>query len=173
MLKNLTFIVFTSIFSNIFAQTESEWNSIDDSKYFINYPSDWELNNSGLMGTSFILFSPVSSSQDNFRENINLLVQDLSQYDLNLDKYVEISVNQVKSMITNAKIIENKTIKSKNGDFQEMIYTGDQGMYHLKFVQYYWIKNDSAFVLTLTTESNKFMDYKVIGERILNSFVIK
>jgi hypothetical protein len=86
MLKNLTFIVFTSIFSNIIAQTESEWNSIDDSKYFINYPSDWELNNSGLMGTSFILFSPVSSSQDNFRENINLLVQDLSQYDLNLDK---------------------------------------------------------------------------------------
>ena len=125
------------------------------------------------MGTSLILFSPLETRQDKFKDNVNLLIQDLSGHNLNLNKYVEISEGQIKSMITNSTLIESKRIKTGLEEYHRMIYTGDQGMFHLKFEQYFWVKDEKAFVLTLTCEQDKFSDYKEVGEAILNSFTFK
>ena len=51
--------------------------TIDEFNFTIQYPDSFELNNSGLMGTTFILFSKQTSQQDLFLENINLIIQDL------------------------------------------------------------------------------------------------
>ena len=69
------------------AEVLDGWKSLTENSYSINYPGNWELNKSGQMGTSFILFSPLSSEQDQFKENVNLLIQDLTGYNLDLDKY--------------------------------------------------------------------------------------
>ena len=148
------------------------WKSLTENSYSINYPGNWELNRSGQMGTSFILFSPLSSEQDQFKENVNLLIQDLTGYNLDLDKYVEISEGQIKTIITNGKIIESKRITTENLNYQKVIYTGEQGMFNLKFEQYYWVVGDKAFILTLTCEESQFDNYQVKGEKILNSFNI-
>ena len=152
-----------------YGQTD-DWNTIKKDNYSIDYPKDWELNESGQMGTSFILFSPLSSPKDQFKENVNLLVQDLTGYNLDLNGYVEISVGQIKTMITDGKIIESKRLKNQKLDYQKIIYTGKQGNYNLKFEQYYWVVDDKAFVLTLTCEETQFDNYKLTGEKILNSF---
>ena len=155
------------------ANTDTSWKKIDKANYLIQYPSDWELNESGQMGTSFILFSPLESDKDKFKENVNLLIQDLSGYNLDLNKYTDMSVKQIKTMIPNSTLIESKRIKTSSQEYQRLIYTGDQSSFHLKFEQYYWVKNNKAYVLTLTCEQNKFSKYKVVGERILNSFRLK
>ena len=82
--------------NNIQTEILGDWKSLSENNYSINYPDNWELNKAGQMGTSFILFSPLSSKKDNFKENVNLLVQDLKGHDLDLDKYVEISEGQIK-----------------------------------------------------------------------------
>jgi hypothetical protein len=171
MKKTIIFLFLLSSIFNVNAQIN--WKTIEDKSYSVKYPSDWEVNSSGMMGTSFILFSPLAEAQDNFKENVNLLIQDLSAYDLDLDKYVEISVSQIKTMITNSNVIESKNIKSEFGEYQKMIYTGEQGMFKLKFEQYYWVINNNAYVLTFTSELDKYLNYKETGEAILNSFVIK
>ncbi len=164
-------LLLTTNFS-ILAQS-TEWDTLSKKDYSIQYPNTWELNESGQMGTSFILFSPVSSQKDQFRENVNLLIQDLAGYDLNLNKYVEISENQIKTMITDGNITESKRITSGSLDYHKVVYTGKQGVNNLKFVQYFWLVNDKAFVLTLTCEENQYDNYKVTGEKILNSFKFK
>jgi len=153
-------------------QTEAldGWKSMTENNYSINYPDNWELNKSGQMGTSFILFSPLSSEQDQFKENVNLLVQDLAGHNLNLDKYVEISENQIKTMITDGNIIESKRITTEPLNYQKVIYTGKQGIYNLKFEQYYWVVDDKAYILTLTCEESQFDNYQATGEKILKSF---
>ena len=171
MKKTIIFLFLLSSIFNVNAQIN--WKTIEDKSYSVKYPSDWEVNNTGMMGTPFILFSPLTETQDNFKENVNLLIQDLSAYDLDLDKYVEISVSQIKTMITNSNVIESKNIKSEFGEYQKMIYTGEQGMFKLKFEQYYWVINNNAYVLTFTSELDKYLNYKETGEAILNSFVIK
>ena len=125
------------------------------------------------MGTTFVLFSPLDARQDKFRDNVNFIIQDLSGYNLDLNKFVEISETQVKTMITNSILIESTRIKTDADEFHRMIFTGDQGMLHLKFEQFFWVKNDKSYVLTLTCEQDKFSDFKEVGEAILNSFSFK
>jgi len=151
----------------------SDWKTLTESNYLIQYPSTWELSQSGQMGTSFIIFSPLESEQDKFKENINLLIQDLTGMKIDLNKYTELSVGQIKTMATNSILIESKRVKTASGEYQKIIYSADQGIFHLEFEQYYWILNEKAYVLTFTTEQNKFDRFKEIGEKILNSFRIE
>lgn len=174
----LSFISFgmTTIQQEFNSQSSNKidgWKTLNEKKYSIQYPSSWELNHSGQMSTSFILFSPLENKNDQFRENINLLIQDLSGKNIDLDKYTEISEGQIKSMTKNSVIIESKRIKNGKDQYQKLIYMCDQGVFHLKFIQYYWVQKDNAYVLTFTCEQNKFMAFKELGENILKSFVLK
>jgi hypothetical protein len=152
-------------------KTIEGWKTLSENNYAIQYPSNWELNQNGQMGTNFILLSSLENKEDQFRENVNLIIQDLTSRNIDLDKYSEISEGQVKTMITNSNLIESKRIKNGNNEYHQLIYTGDQGVYHLKFEQYYWVENEKAYVLTLTCEQSTFSEYKEIGENILNSFL--
>jgi hypothetical protein len=76
-------------------------------------------------------------------------------------------------LLTNSDLIESKRIKKSNAEFHKLIYTGDQGVFHLKFEQYYWVIDSKAYVLTFTSEEEKFATYSETGEKILNSFSIK
>lgn len=168
-LINLTACVQTEK-KEVQTKTLDGWKSLTENNFSIHYPDNWELNKSGQMGSSFILFSPLSSEKDQFKENINLIVQDLSGHNLDLDKYVELSENQIKTMITDGNIIDNKRVTTETFNYQKIIYTGKQGILNLIFEQYYWVVENKAYVLTLTCEENEFDNYKTTGEKILNSF---
>ena len=184
-IMNKVFIAFLFLFITMVAhgqnkQSDStsslkstEWKTLDVATYSILYPSTWELNQSGQMGTAFIILSPQETSQDQFRENVNLIIQDISAYNIDFDEYVRISEDQLKKVITNSTIIESKRIKIGQIEYHRLIHTGDQGIFHLKFEQHLWIKNKKAYVLTLTCEQDRFADYKEIGDKILNSFTLK
>ena len=146
------------------------WKSLTENNYSINYPDNWRLDKSGQMGTSFILFSPFSSEQDQFSENINLLIFDLTGQNIDLNKYVEISESKIATIITDGKIIQSKRMTNGSLNYQKVIYTGKEGVFNFKFEQYYWIENDKAYVLTLTCEEDQFDIYETQGEMILNSF---
>ncbi|MCK6607950.1 MAG: hypothetical protein L6Q46_06535, partial [Flavobacterium sp.] len=87
--------------------------------------------------------------------------------------YTKISEDQIKTLVTNSILIESKRIKDGSDEYHRMIYTGDQGIFHLKYEQFFWIKNDKAYILTLTCEQDKFSKFKKMGEAILNSFRFK
>jgi hypothetical protein len=180
MIKILTAIIYFSILPSgqtsinpVHENTMSEWKTLVQSNFSIEYPSTWELNKGGQMGTCFILFSPLDSEKDTFKENVNLMVQDLGKENIGLNRYTEISEGQIKTLLTNSDLIESKRIKKSNAEFHKLIYTGDQGVFHLKFEQYYWVIDAKAYVLTFTSEEEKFATYSETGEKILNSFSIK
>lgn len=154
---------------SLFGQTEN-WNTLSKDNYKIDYPKEWELNESGQMGTRLMLFSPVSSADDKFRENVNLMVQDLTAYNLDLDGFVQISKDQIKVMITDSEILESKRISGPGLDHHKIVYKGKQGQFNFKFVQYYWVKDNNAYVLTLTCQEDQFRAYESIGYNILDSF---
>lgn len=150
--------------------TAHGWETVKRKFFSVQYPSGWTLNESGALGTTFILSSPKESDEDKFNENVTLIIQDLKGMGMDLDKYTKISEEQVNTLITNSKLIESTRIKDAGTEYHKIIYNGDQGIYRLAYEQYYWVKNERAYVLTFVTEQNKFDEYKAIGEQILNSF---
>ena len=159
-----------------FSQSKSapeKWNTLAQANYTIQYPANWEVDKSGQLNTSFLMFSPLESAQDKFRENVNLLVQDLTGKNIDLNKFTQISEEQIKSLMKNSKIVESKRIKNGTQEFHKIIYTGQQQNYDLQFEQYYWVIKNSAYILTFTAEQGRFENYKTIREKIMSSFKLK
>ena len=146
-----------------------EWNSIKTDKYSIDYPSDWEINEEGAMGTAFILFSPLKDG-NSFRENINLMIQDLTGFDFDLDSYTELSESQVGQYIQNAKILKSERLQGAAGEYHMIEYTGTQQEFNLHWKQYYWYINDKAYLLTFTAEDTAYEEYISLANQIMNSF---
>src|SRR5579862_6208719 len=92
-------LVLLLLFSAVGYSQEGNWRLLDQPEYTQSYPSGWSLDQSGKMGTKFILFS--GKIDNGFSDNLNLLIQDLNGSGLDLDKYVILSEGQVKTMITN------------------------------------------------------------------------
>ena len=152
------------------AKIEEKWITLNDDGYSIDYPESWEVSKSGQMGTVFIISSQLTSDDDSFKENVNFLIQDLTGAGMDLEKYVEVSTEQVQTLITDGDVTESERRKSNGKDFHRILYSGKQGIFHLMFEQYYWVIENKAYVLTFTCEEDTYDEYKKIGEQILNSF---
>ena len=76
-------------------------------------------------------------------------------------------------MIKNSKLIESKRMNTKGKEFHKMVYSGEQSDVLLTFEQYYWVKKNKAYILTLTCSEESFDRFKKTGEEILASFVLK
>src|SRR5688572_11228324 len=146
-------------------KTDALWKSLDENGYVIQYPDNWDVDQSGQMGMSFLILSKQTSPQDNFRENVNLLIQNLTGLNIDIDAFVKISEDQVTTMYKEGKIYESKRIKNQAKNFHKLVYSGSQGPFVLKTQQYYWVENDKAYILTLTCEAAQFDSYIQTGEK--------
>jgi hypothetical protein len=151
----------------------SDWKTLVQPEYSIKYLTTWELDQSGQMGSSFILFSSLESADDQFRDNINLLVQNLEGLNIDLDAFTSLSEEQIQSFGENAKLFESTRVKTKKVEYQKIIYASDMDVYKLKFEQYYFVQNEKAYILTFTAEQSKFDYYLALAEEMMNSFKLK
>ncbi len=180
-IAKLVALFFLSSIQLVFCQTNNEvavtadsvaWKTHTDSMYAVQYPEHWEFNASGMSGSTFLIFSPLTSAEDLFRDNVNLMIQDLTGHNLSLDLYIELSVNQIDNYITDAKFLLNERKTAQGLDFRKLIYTGRQGKFKLTFEQYIWVVDDKAYILSLTCEQDQYETYQAIGEQILDRFVL-
>ncbi len=153
--------------------SDDEWLTIETKDYSIRHPKEWKQETNPQMGVEFILMTARTSDKDEFKENVNLVTQDLSNTNLDLEKYTAISEEQIMEGMQNAKIIKSERSTRHGETAQRLIYSGIYENRALKFEQYYWIKNNKVFVLTLTCETDQFDAYKEVGEEILKSFRLK
>lgn len=149
------------------------WKVYADSNFTIDYPGDWEENTSGELGTRFILFSPIESLDDQFRENVNLLKQNLEGLNLDLDAYVQLSEEQVKTLLTNSEILKSERRNNENGEHHTLVYYGTQGVLDLRYEQYCWVTDNMAYILTYVCEKDKYAAFKKLSKRILKSFKVR
>jgi len=152
------------------ANVKDKWEKYSTEFYSIDIKSSWEKADSKEFGTEFIFLIDGISDELNFRENINLLIQNLGEKNIDLDGYVSISEDQIKTMLTNAKIIESSRIKGDTYESHKIIFTGDQGVYKLKFEQRYIIYMNKAYVLTFTSQETNFNRFLSEAEIALSSF---
>jgi len=148
-----------------------DWKILNEGNYSISYPAGWQLDQSKAMGTTFVLFAR-GTEAGTFRENVNLMIQDLTGMGLDLDKFVQMSEQQFKTMITNGKLISSKRLKDR-GEYQEIVATGTQGVMDLKFKQYYWVRDNKAYVLTFTALQSTYDAYAELAGKVMNTFKVK
>jgi hypothetical protein len=148
------------------------WKTSQIGGYTLEHPADWTLQQPGQMGTLFTLLSPLESPDDAFHENVNAVEQDLSGMGMTLDAYIELSEQQIQTYITKPSVLVSRRAKKGKTEFHQLVYTGVQGKYSLRFEQYIWLRNEKAVVLTFTGEKSKAEQYAALATRILGSFTL-
>ena len=147
---------------------QEEWAHFENETYAIDYPESWTFDDSGEMQTTFFINSPISEN-DKFKENINLIIQNLKGQNITMKDYVELTLRQTKSMLEDGEVIES------SGDDKQhvMVLTGKVSGNALKFKQILTFHKDMMYVLTFSALEKTYDDYIKTGNTILNSFKVK
>jgi len=152
---------------------EEQLSTYNNPAYGINiaYPSDWTILEE-VAGVVVSLLSPKESATDSFRENLNVVVNDLSAQPMTLDEYRDFTVDDLELLVTDLNIVYSGETTLSNSPAYELVLTGEMGGLDKKWMQVCTIKNDKAYVVTYTAEEGKYLDFLGIAQRMIDSFEI-
>jgi hypothetical protein len=162
-------LFFTTFLISAFSYSQ-ELKTVKTSDYEISYPTKLRFDDSKIYNSEFVILTEKEGENDEFIENINLLIQNLKGYKIDLNQYVKISEGQVNK---NGELIESKRVNLNNSEIHILNYKANLNGNDLKFYQYLLIKNEKAFVLTYTAEIDKFDIFFPEIIKIFNSFSLK
>lgn len=142
-------------------------------EFKISYPRQWELDESGKMGTKFVLYGPKKKSDGALREHIYLTSQALSVEGVSLEEYEDVAEQQLKKQISDYSSAYSK--KTTFNDEKAIVtrYSGKQSESRLEWKQYYFIKDNIAYVLTYTVEKKDFEAKIERAQEIMDTFYFK
>lgn len=163
MLKTLT------IFAIISCSTAINWRTYTDSlnHFKINYSDKWVKQNTN---GAIAFLSPKEGESDLFQENVNIMFQDLSKQPINLDQYTEITRKQVLENLGSSAIVSLKDATLAGQKAKEFVYNMEYNGRKLKMKQYWFIKSETAYILTYTSEPSQYEKYEDIATETMQSF---
>ncbi|HLD06206.1 MAG TPA: PsbP-related protein [Candidatus Nanoarchaeia archaeon] len=139
--------------------------------FSIQYPSDWTQGEE----KGYIAFlSPMESSADLFRENINIGVVDMDPANPpTLDEITKSTISAIKTYIADINLVDSSETALSGYPAHKVIYTGKpEGTRDLKLIQIWTLKDNKLYVITFTADVNNYANYLGIINMMFNSFKI-
>ncbi len=133
----------------------------------VGYPSDWEQKQAA--GTVVAFLSPQEGSDDNFRENVNVVAESVPS-SVDLEFYTDRTLDKLKNFISDMKVEESVSAKLGSEPAHRIIYTGTQSGVHARFLQVWALHSGTAYVVTYTGSIDGFDGFKDEADRMLDSF---
>lgn len=162
----------TMTVSNISAIHE-KWHNFSNDAFEISYPEGWTPDTTrSEMGASLILLADAENESDDFRENINVNIQDLSKQKMTVEQFAKISETQISNMIQQVTIIRSEKVTDTPGRMWCMEFENSKVGEELRWKQYYYPKDDKMFVLTFTAKKSAYDKFHLLADKIMNSFTL-
>ncbi|GGB07040.1 PsbP-related protein [Puia dinghuensis] len=136
-------------------------------KFTVNYPKEWTHRETG---NSVLFLSPKENENDDFQENVNIMLQDLSANPLNLEQYTALSKKMITENAAASTILSSTPTTFAGQKAMETIYTMTFEGRAMKLQQIWFIKNKTAYVFTYTAEQSQYARYEPTATAIINSF---
>jgi hypothetical protein len=144
---------------------------IEKGNYKIQCPKTWTIDSTGVMGTKLVLLSEYEDESDRFRDNVNLVIQNLVGQGIDIKKYAELSEKQMEGFAS--QVYESKLETGVRGPYYKITYAVTQGKFHLKIKSLCFIRNEMAYLVTFTSEESKFDKFIAVSEMMMDSFAFK
>lgn len=136
----------------------------------IKYPASWKNDTSGFMGSTCFVYAPADDSADKFRENINIVIQELKGMNIDLEQYKEISEKQISTYFPNSTLDESIIKEDGNSKWYSIRYSFDKEGIQVHISSICFIKNEKAYLATFAIEEKNLEKYKKTRETCLASF---
>lgn len=175
-MRYIFFILISIFFISIFGFSQESQPTVatfNHEKFIIEYPSFWKLDSSGVAGTAVFISSNLERSSDYFKENLNVMIQDLHDQDIDLEAYRLISESQIETGFEGAIFLQSELVDSPRGERYELEYTVRINDRDMHITSYCYIVNGKAYLITFTAEETSFETFSKIRLLMLNSFKLK
>ena len=155
--------------SIVFAQT----STLSKAAYSIKYPSSWKVQPTS-DGKQFTISAPPDSGvADNFVENLNMVINELSTIDYTAQQYANFSKGYLPQKIKQFVVLENKKGSTPGKDSWYMVFKGVQFGKKLQWKQYYIVLNGRVHILTFTAEASRYKEYSKAVDAMIAGYVAK
>ncbi len=166
-MKKTLLILFCTCSLIVSAQT----TTLSKSTYAIKYPNSWETEGMADAKQFTIKAAPDSGVDDQFIENLNLVIYDLTS-PMNAQQYADFSKTTLPQKIKNFVILQNA--KGNLGkDSWYMVFKGVQFGKKLQWKQYYIVKGGKVHILTFTSEATRYKQYIKTVDTMMKSYQLK
>jgi len=132
----------------------------------ISHPKSWTIQ---VEGKGVYFLSPMENSADTMRENINVLVEDITGNTVTLAEYTASAMSQVKTLENYTIVSEGKTRLGKLAGYG-IIYTATIDSHKVQFQQAWTVKGKKAYLITLAASAASFPNYTRVFGRMIKSF---
>ena len=136
----------------------------------IRYPADWSFNEN-VNGATVIFYSPLDNQLDFFKENINIVVQDISASPMTLEEYSKVAVDQMKLVFGKNMEIKELSNTTVNGlPAKKLVFVGKGPQAELKYMSVWAMDNSTVYQLTYLAVASQYDKYlwKILA--MINSF---
>jgi hypothetical protein len=133
------------------------------------YPASWAKQEKS---NAIFFLTPKENEKDLFQENVNLMLQDLSQQPMSIEQYTELTKKQVIDNFGTSAIVSLKNTTIAGQQAKEFIYNMNYQGKSLKLKQYWFVKGNIAYLFSYTAEPAKYEKYESIVTEMIKSFKI-
>lgn len=164
------FISVLFLLCSVFAAAQ-QTATLSKATYSFKYPSDWFLE-PGADAKTFTVKAPADSGLiDNFVENLNMVINDVTGYDAK--QYAGFSKGYLPQKIKQFTVLEDKKGNFAGKDSWYMVFKGIQFGKKLQWKQYYIMKGSKVHILTFTCEASRYRQYIKTVDAMMASYVVK
>ena len=134
------------------------------------YPVDWSVKEN-INGATVIFYSPLENELDFFKENINLVIQDISKHPMTLEEYSKIAVDQMKLVFEKNMKIEELSDTTLDGlRAKKLVFIGKGPQADLKYMSVWAIDGTTVYQLTYLAIASQYNQYLLKIKYMLSTF---
>lgn len=139
-------------------------------RFTIGYPTAWKFDDKADNAVIQIT-SPKESDADDFRQNVNLQIENLNSSGLSLEQYVKTNMDGVKEAIKEYKEVSSMYFNRNGNRAYEIVYKGKYGSmaYQIQIKQLFTIVNSKAYILTYVSKVDERDAFETTANKIFNS----
>jgi eukaryotic-like serine/threonine-protein kinase len=156
----------------------TNWKSYLDKSAGIEmkYAPNWDQQDTGniVTGENVMFTNADRSSTTNYRENISIRIENLSNPQTTLSSYTQSTIAEIDRYYQDAKIIESSPIVFANRPGNLVVYTGkDEQSVVLKSLEVWTINRGKVYILTYKATPDRYYQYLETAMSTINSFKLK
>ena len=139
----------------------------------IKYYPTWHLEDihNLVTGENVIFISPKQSSIDQYRENVSIRVENLTNQQTTLTDYTKSAIAEITKYYKDAKIIESSGIQLARKPANLVVYTGkDENAMPIKNLEVWTVDRGKAYILTYKAEPKQYYGFLQTVMTMINSF---
>lgn len=129
----------------------SDWEEYSGTGYSFKLSSSWEKTDNASAELAFV---HTSTAADGFAENINTMTQDVSAFDVDLESYLDISLEQYETLGYEVVDYKHMTVDGVKGYY--CITSAEVQSVKCYVSQYFTIIDDTAYIFTFASDSDGF-----------------